>query len=562
MLLAVCLLLAILTVVYLQERSKEWQLYVEQCHHRLTLAEEIVARDLNRVRADLLFVAALPEVQNAINTRPESLRGATDVFQRFVASQESYFQVRLIDRQGKEVVRVDWDGSNSVVTPSENLQDKSDRYYVIQSLDLQVGQIFTSKFDLNLELGQIERPLKPVIRFVTPVTRNGEAGDLLVFNYHGSALLEELAEISLPGNTYLARDNGGFMLGPSPDTEWGWLLGHSNRFSTVFERASLSRILEAPAPMKTYDGIFLARKVQLEAGIMPSANRQTLYLLAHVPSAEAFRGARKLLYRLLLVGGIMLIPLATITRFWAAAIDRREWQNQRIAESEHRLRQLSAQLVRLQEEERRNLSREIHDSLGQQATAINLDLRMLKEKLSETTEIKRLIKESDELLKSLHGFATRVRPVELDDLGLQVALESHVTEFENRTGIECNLEFQIGSVQLDSTMEAHVFRIVQEALNNIEKHADASFALVELKRDEAKNELWLQVADDGIGIDGGSNSFESSPGTEKRLGMLGMQERIELLNGVIELDSTTDGHGTTLKVRVPLHNAKQIGDTK
>ena len=215
MLLAATLLLALLSGIYFQERSKEWQLRVEQSNHRLVIAQEIIARDLKRVRSDLLFVASLPEIHNADAGDPDSLQEAVRVFQDFANAQQTYSQVRLISRAGKEIARVDWDGSSSTITDASNLQNKADRYYVAESLELKVGQIFTSEFDLNLEQGQIEKPVNPVIRFVTPVLQKGRIGNLLVFNYQGASLLRELSGISLPGRTYLVRSDGEFLLGPN-----------------------------------------------------------------------------------------------------------------------------------------------------------------------------------------------------------------------------------------------------------------------------------------------------------------------------------------------------------
>ena len=556
MLFAAALLLTLLSVIYFQERSKEWHLRVEQSNHRLTLAEEIVARDLDRVRADLHFVAALPEVVSADAGDAKSLEGVAEVFEKFVASQKTYSQVRLVGRNGMEIARVDWDGVNSLLTRNKDLQDKSDRYYVTDSLELELGEFFTSEFDLNLEKGEIETPLKPVIRFVTPVNKNGQAGNLLVFNYHGVSLLNELSAILLPGKTYLIREDGEFLLGPSRDSEWGWLLDHSTRFSSLFGDVGLADLVEADNPIRSSHGIFLARKMQLgREDALSGETHLSLFCVAHIDQANAFESSQKLLYRLLLVGSIMLVPLALTTRFWAAAIDRRELQNRKIAESERRLRQLSAQLVGLQEDERRKLSREIHDSLGQQATAINLDLRMLKEKLPGSPELKRLIGESDELLKSLHGFATRVRPAELDDLGLKVALESHVSEFVSRTGIEAKLSVQLDDCHVDSSVATHVFRIVQEALTNIAKHSGATEASIELGLDRATNLLQVGVSDDGVGMESEMTATETDSNSKKRLGILGMRERVDLLNGKIKLTSSV-GKGTRLDVSIPLPSSQ------
>lgn len=558
MLLAVALLLILLTAIFLQERSKEWRLRVEQSNYRLTLAEEIVSRDLNRVRADLRFVAGLPGLIQADPNDPNTLQNAADIFADFVRHQQAYSQVRLIGRDGVEVARVDWDGDQTKVTQANKLQDKSDRYYVSESLHLNPAEIFISEFDLNLENGKIETPLKPVIRFVTPVQRidsdenasapsgNAPAGNLLVFNYQGSSLLSELAGISLPGNTYLIRDDGQFLLGPTPDVQWGWLLDHGQQFSTRFKDIPLEQLLSSDRPLRSNDGLFLARQIDISRKGATSADHRPLFVVAHIPQSAAYSATQKMLYRLLLVGGIMLVPLALITRFWAAAIDRREMQNQKIADSEKRLRQLSAQLVGLQEEERRNISREIHDSLGQQATAINLDLRMLRDSISDSPELERLITESDGLLKALHGFATRVRPAELDDLGLKIALESHVAEFETRTGTECDFDAQFADDEINPSIATHVFRMVQELLNNVAKHASAEVASVALKLDRERNEFEVCVNDYGVGM----STAKEIPVSSTRLGMIGLRERVELLNGTLDVQSSPEG--TRVEIRIPV----------
>ncbi len=555
MLVSAILLALLLSAIYFQERSKESRLRIEQCSHRLALAQEIIVRDLNRVRSDLLFVAALPEVQSANSIAPESLHDATNIFQHFVKSQNAYSQIRLIDRQGMEIARVDWNNNEATVTQRDNLQDKSDRYYVDDSLALDVGQIFTSEFDLNLEQGKIELPVKPVIRFVTPVLQNGTAGYLLVFNYQGMPLLRELSEMTLPGQTFLIRKDGEFLLGPTTDSEWGWLLQHSHRFSTSFPTVNLDQLLKPNSAERTSEGFFQTKNINFDLDKTASNLRQSLFLVAHVPIKEAFQNSSNVLNWLLTVGGIMLIPLALITRFWASSVDRRRYQNKKIAQSEKRLRQLSAQLVSLQEEERRSLSREIHDSLGQQATAINLDLRMLKEKSNHPKELIRVIQESDKLLQALHSFATRARPAELDDLGLQEALESHIWNFEKRTGIDCEFDCQFINEEIDPAISVHVFRIIQESLNNISKHAKADVAAIQLALTENKDELQVTVTDDGVGLGSESTNNEHGTEMEKRLGMLGMRERVELLNGKLHLENSADG-GTKLKIQIPVFSLK------
>ncbi|QEG22842.1 Oxygen sensor histidine kinase NreB [Mariniblastus fucicola] len=561
------LLAVFLAVIYLQERSKEWQLRSEQSKYRLELAQEIVSRNLDRVRADLLFVAKLPTVKSANKKTPESLRETEAGFAAFLASQKTYSQIRLIDRKGMEVVRVDWNGSEANVVPVRDLQDKAERYYVSDSLSLEPGEMFTSEFDLNEEQGEIERPLRPVIRFVTPVPDSGQPGNLLVFNYEGSDLLRELASISLPGRTYLVRNDGQFLLAPTSQSAWGWILGHHQNFESVFKGLSLASISEDQV-VQTPHGCFSARQLAPESRGSGFSNVPPgLRLVSHFSVEETFVRSRQLLYWLLALGGVMLVPLALVTRFWAAAIDRRELQNQRVADSEKRLRELSSRLVNLQEDERRAISREIHDSLGQQATAINLNLRLLKGNLNADSEpqLEMLIDESEQLLSHLHGFATRVRPAELDDIGLKEAVQSHIWDFESRTGIDCEFRWNVVDLKVDETIEENVFRLVQESLNNIAKHAQAKLASVELKFEESENgsELQLIILDDGVGLKADSGASgntgdeqATASGSSGRLGMLGMKERVELLGGRIDVTTRNTG-GAAIKIEIPVKDSRR-----
>jgi signal transduction histidine kinase len=450
------------------------------------------------------------------------------------------------------------------VVPEDQLQDKSDRYYVRDSFRLAEGEVFVSEFDLNQEQGMIEKPLNPVIRFVTPVAAGSdEPGNLLVMNYRGSLLLKELSGISLPGNTWLIRSDGHFLLGPRPDDAWGWLLGHPRSFRQQYPEAWQQRDQLEDHCLLTRNGAFAFRSIELQTlaagrGVTERPGND-LMIVSYVPAEQVFSTSHQLLNRLLILGTAILLPMLVLTRIWAQAVVRRKQQNRLIAESEKKLRELSARLIRIQEEERRSISRELHDQLGQQATAINLDLKLAeREAGSEAvrTQLKRAIEESQELLDALRHFATRIRPVELDDLGLHDAVESHLWEFKDRTGIEIHLDSNIDKVNLPAAISENVYRLIQESLNNVLKHANATRVDVSIIRNMQGDApvLCLRVRDNGVGVAGAAaarkQGNQGSDGTP-RLGILGMRERVDLLGGTMNLVSQTE-LGTTINVILPL----------
>jgi len=559
------ILVLIVALLYWSDRRREWRLREEQAAHRLELAYELITRDLRRVRSDALFVANQYVVRNFDPDDEKSRRQVENEFANFLRYKQTCQQIRLIDTSGHEAVRVDLRGTEVAILPESELQDKGDRYYVHEALRLNPGEVFVSEFDLNQEYGVIEQPLNPVIRFVTPVGRApGDPEYLLVVNYRGGALLRELAGISLPGQTFLIRSDGHYLLGPNPEDAWGWLLGHRRSFDTQFDNAWNGGDVAGQRCVLTDQGAVAFRQIpwqRLGRGSNESLRQQHgLILASYLPFEEVFRTSNQLLGRLLILVGAMLLPVLLLTRFWAVASSRRQQQNNLILESEARLRELSSSLVRIQEAERRAISREIHDQLGQQVTAINLELKLAQREIESRNgggQLRRAIDDSEQLLETLHDFATRVRPVELDDLGLHDALESHLWEFKVRTGIDFEFNSNLDRCSLPAVISENVYRLIQEALNNVVKHADATRVTVSVMLENSSTgPLDVCVQDDGVGVSATIEDLRvagKSLHGKTHLGILGMRERIDLLGGSLEIFSSA-GDGTTIRASVPVNS--------
>jgi signal transduction histidine kinase len=198
-----------------------------------------------------------------------------------------------------------------------------------------------------------------------------------------------------------------------------------------------------------------------------------------------------------------------------------------------------------QELERQRLARELHDETGQALTSILLGLKAVEEARTgaETdaaaTQLRELIVGT---LQDVRRLAVELRPKALDDFGLVAALERLVSGFSESTGIAVELEASLGDERLPAEVETMLYRIVQEALTNVVKHARASrVSIILIRRDRKVTAL---VEDDGQGFDG---AIEREDG----LGLLGMRERVALVDGRLMVESSA-GSGTTLAVEVPL----------
>ena len=220
-----------------------------------------------------------------------------------------------------------------------------------------------------------------------------------------------------------------------------------------------------------------------------------------------------------------------------------------IANARAELKQLSARLVEAQENERRSISRELHDEVGQALTGTLVEMANLTTRIrnrdldavaAKADEIKRLLEES---IRVVRNMALLLRPSMLDDLGLVPALQWHAREVGKRTGIRVKLAAEGVSEDLPEEHKTCVYRIVQEALHNSVRHAGAQSVQVTVRQEDHR--LLLLIEDDGTGF---------NPQQERGLGLLGIQERVSHLSGKFHVDSAP-GRGTVLSVELPLSGA-------
>jgi len=229
-------------------------------------------------------------------------------------------------------------------------------------------------------------------------------------------------------------------------------------------------------------------------------------------------------------------------------IAERERAEEQLRTSLGQLRALAARLQSVREEERTSIAREIHDELGQGCTAIKMDLALIGRRLTKKqtqlrAKIDSAMQLAGDMIGTLRRIASELRPRILDDLGLSAALEAHAQEFENRTGIRCSVALPQEPFTLDADISTTVFRIFQESLTNVARHAQAMRVDARLERE--KDQLIFQVHDNGRGFD----AEQANP--RRSLGLVGMQERALLLNGKLKIKGVV-GSGTTVTLRIPL----------
>jgi len=221
--------------------------------------------------------------------------------------------------------------------------------------------------------------------------------------------------------------------------------------------------------------------------------------------------------------------------------------------AEEALHQLSTRLLQLQDEERRRLGRELHDSLAQSVLAVNLNLAQAiqsSDSLSERSrhalaEARHLLQEMSREIRTLSYL---LHPPLLDELGLVSAIKEYAEGFSERSGISLELDLQAGFARLPQEAETALFRIVQESLSNIQRHSGSTTAMICLRSDTSR--VNLEVMDQGRGIDKATIEAGNGKGPRLGVGILGMRERMKQLGGKLDIESKPSG--TTVRATIPL----------
>jgi signal transduction histidine kinase len=278
---------------------------------------------------------------------------------------------------------------------------------------------------------------------------------------------------------------------------------------------------------------------QLNASIYTQQQRRTN------ESEQRFRADLRQSVLFAIVAGLIVSSGGILRLRW---LERRAAaEREREIETTEEIRKLSARLRHAQEEERRTISRELHDDVGQKLTAMRMELGTLERLRDDRGEFDTRLAElkalAEQTLHVIRDIAAGLRPAVLDDLGLPAAVQKQAREFSKRTGVTVTVSVDGGLEELRDPHRTYIYRIAQEALTNCARHSKADkIALTLLGRDDR---VELTVVDDGVGFDQSRLPHASG------LGLIGMEERVRELGGTAVVQSSP-GHGTSVRVTIPV----------
>jgi signal transduction histidine kinase len=259
------------------------------------------------------------------------------------------------------------------------------------------------------------------------------------------------------------------------------------------------------------------------------------------------------IFALLAADLILALGVAGLNLAYASELGQESQSKvEEIARAKGELQQLSARLLSIQEDERRRLSRDLHDGIGQLLTALRIEISHLGHEdgsaltAQDRERLGRARALAEEAVRSTRDIALLLRPSHLDDLGLEAALQFLTEDFNRRTGIACHFSAAGLQENLPEAWKTCAYRIVQESLHNCEKHAAP--AQVDVRVGQEPDRLTLEVQDDGVGFE---LNAQGGPLRVVGLGLLGMRERAGMLGGTLQITSAP-GQGATVRVDLPI----------
>jgi signal transduction histidine kinase len=284
---------------------------------------------------------------------------------------------------------------------------------------------------------------------------------------------------------------------------------------------------------------------------LEQASRSSAYT-SEAEFAETRRSAARTLLILLAVDGLLGVAVSMYSIRYSERLEAQtERHFEEVSRAKTELERLSARLMEIQEQERTRLARELHDEIVQNLAVLRMEITRASQPAGAKSEdvgrrLDRARDVTERTMKTVRNIMLLLRPSLLDDLGLGPALQWLAEDFERRTGVSCQFRDDTQDDNLSDLVKTCVFRVVQEALHNAEKHAEA--AHVQIHLEHARGSLCASVRDDGRGFN--PNTAEHD-GTNAHFGLIGMRERATGLRGSLTVESAP-GVGTTIMLQLPL----------
>ncbi|MBE9532241.1 MAG: PAS domain S-box protein [Proteobacteria bacterium] len=346
------LVLIFLAIIYFSESRATRKLIETKESDILDLQLETIASDFNSVLSDLFVLADSHEFTESFHQSGDRYVDIAAHFAIFSREKRLYDQIRLLDINGKEQLRVNFNGGKPTSVPAHMLKDKSDRYYFKKSITLGRGEVYVSPLDLNVERGKVEKPYKPMIRFATPVFDSfGKKKGVVVLNYFGGRLLEHFESVASgsSGEIVFLNSEGYWLFSPKKEDEWAFMFGGDRTFQEVYPEEWKQVAKADSGGFSNSSGLFMFRTVyplsyasaqdMVPDRKVSQLEERSYYwkFVSRIPPDVLNAGTSSLLSLLLLVYVGLLVLIAVGARYIVYASVSRESANEALKVSEDRM---------------------------------------------------------------------------------------------------------------------------------------------------------------------------------------------------------------------------------
>jgi len=342
---AALLLVGLLSLVWRMQTKSNLEMVKVRERAAIQLQHELIDNSLNSAFCDLFFLAAQNELRAAIEfDDPEHLAKMATEYLSLSGTKETYDQIRYLDEDGQEIVRVNFNKGKPTLVSADQLQNKGRRYYFTDAFKLAEGEVFVSPLDLNIEHGEVELPYKPMLRFATPICDlKGNKRGVVLLNYLGDVLLEQMkqAERLVMGHTMLLNRDGYWLLSPDSEQTWGFMFedGKEMTFAHSYPAAAKDVFGQEAGQIRTDAGLFSFTTVYpLIEGVRSSTGAAEAFqssdqslasdeyfwkIVSFVPQDELAAFSDELAINLTIIGSAILVFVGIASWVFASGITRR-----------------------------------------------------------------------------------------------------------------------------------------------------------------------------------------------------------------------------------------------
>jgi two-component sensor histidine kinase len=517
----------------------ERKAYEARARSMVNMQSVKIGSNFSLIVADLLFFANYNQLMDAIDHPEAQKKHLMNDFALFSRGSRLYDQIRIIDETGMELVRVNLMNGEPVIVQDKDLQLKADRYYFRDTFGLNKGEVFVSPFDLNIERGKIEKPLKPMIRFSTPFfDRKGQKRGIIIFNYLGAHLIQDIKDVVLdsPGFYMLLNSDGYWLAGRDPDEEWGFMFKDRKDLTmeNVYPEAWKNILESESGQFHNKDGLFTFNAVYplLESwksstgageAFEPSKEIKTAKeyywkVVSFVPEGLIAGATGVLLKKYIYIFLMIIAVLAAGSWLLASAQFKRNMSLQELAkvadELNHANRELVAEVKERMStedklksllEDKELLMKELHHRVKNNMTVIYSLLNLQADKV-EDARYKEMFNDSMNRIKTMASIHEKLYRSE--DLS-RIVFSDYIADMADRMYESYGLSPH--AVKLTKDIERIVLGIdaatpcgliVGELLSNALKYAfpEGREGEIRVSLREHDDEIELTVSDNGAGI--------------------------------------------------------------